>query len=287
MKLFLVFSALAAVTLAVPPVWYTGGECGVSKYPDAGSQPLPPPPNGRMVVGGVAARPWELPWQVSVRRKATNAHFCGGMIINEWWILTAGHCMDGEIPLIVSMVVGDHTRNDNSNTVRRHHDVQAIIIHEEYDDWNLYNDIALVKVSQPIEFNEDIQPICAPDPDNSYAHTRTVASGWGTLSSGGACCPQTLQYVSMNITTNEYCQNAYPFDDVSDDMICATDNTGSRERDTCQGDSGGPLTVQRENGAFEAVGVVSWGIGCASGYPGVYARVGHFVDWITDIITNN
>ena len=54
--------------------------------------------------------------------------------------------MARRIPLIVDMVVGAHTRNDASNTVRQHHDVQAIIVHEDYDDWNLYNDIALVKV---------------------------------------------------------------------------------------------------------------------------------------------
>merc|ERR1712133_58134 len=49
--------------------------------------------------------------------------------------------------------------------------------------------------------------------------------------------------------------------------------------DSCQGDSGGPLVVV-ENGVYVVVGVVSYGIGCASSTPGVYARVTHYMDRI-------
>jgi len=195
--------------------------------------------------------------------------------------------MSGETPAILSVVIGDHTRNDASNTVRQTMNVAAIFMHEQYNSRTLVNDIALVKLASPIQFNADIQPICAPEPLDQYVHRRTVCSGWGTLSSGGACCPQTLQYVSMNITTNAFCNAAYPRDNISADMICATDNIGSTERDSCQGDSGGPLAVKEANGAYAAVGIVSWGIGCASGYPGVYARVSHFNTWILNKLANN
>ena len=30
------------------------------------------------------------------------------------------------------------------------------------------------------------------------------------------------------------------------------------------------------------VGLVSFGIGCASGYPGVYTNIANFIDWIKD-----
>jgi hypothetical protein len=37
------------------------GECGQSKYPDAGEYDLP----SSMIVGGIEAREHEFPWQVS------------------------------------------------------------------------------------------------------------------------------------------------------------------------------------------------------------------------------
>jgi len=47
-----------------------------------------------------------------------------------------------------------------------------------------------------------------------------------------------------------------------------------------QGDSGGPM-VCGDTGEPYLCGIVSWGRGCARpGYPGVYTKVSHFIEWI-------
>jgi len=272
--------ALVSLALAVPPAWHNG-PCGQSKYPDAGNQPLPP---FRKIVGGIDAREFEFPWQTSMRRASTDSHFCGGSIINSEWVITAAHCMSGETPNQVSVVIGEHDRNDGSNGVRQSLDVVQIVVNPNYNPVRLTNDVALVRVATPIAFNENIQPICGPEPTDLFEYRYSLCSGWGTLSSGGACCPAILKYVSLNVTTNTFCDAEYTTDQITADMICASDNNGGNDRDSCQGDSGGPLMVKDGNNIFTLVGLVSWGIGCASGYPGVYARTTAFHDWILSVI---
>merc|ERR1712018_772611 len=54
------------------------------------------------------------------------------------------------------------------------------------------------------------------------------------------------------------------------------------EYDACTGDGGSPLVCQGLSGRWTVVGLVTWGVGCASDVPGVYARMSHFTQWINE-----
>lgn len=50
------------------------------------------------IVGGQLTEPGEIPYIVSLTRRG--GHFCGASILNERWLITAGHCVCRYITMI-------------------------------------------------------------------------------------------------------------------------------------------------------------------------------------------
>ena len=48
---------------------------------------------GYTIINGRNATDGEVPFQVALRHKTSNGFACGGVILNEHWVLTAGHCI--------------------------------------------------------------------------------------------------------------------------------------------------------------------------------------------------
>ena len=99
----------------------------------------------------------------------------------------------------------------------------------------------------------------------------------------GGNLPDILQYVKVPLMSNADCKKTgFGYGKyLLDSMVCAGYPKGAK--DSCQGDSGGPLVVPKSATDDTAIifGVVSFGSGCAKpNFPGVYARVGKFLDWI-------
>lgn len=110
----------------------------------------------------------------------------------------------------------------------------------------------------------------------STTRTKLTDTTRGLLSENAGKLSPDLQRVDVPIVGRAACQVSYGEESITDNMICAGFAEGGK--DSCSSDSGGPIV---ENGIL--IGVVSFGRGCAeAGFPGVYTRLGNFVDWINE-----
>ncbi|XP_068213912.1 trypsin-1-like [Palaemon carinicauda] len=237
-------------------------------------------PKFTKIVGGKDADLCELKYQISLQDISFGFpfHLCGGSIIDENWILTAAHCFDEvdiSAPDFLQVVTGEHNLIEDEGKEQTIV-LKEIIIHEKYDKWTVANDIALLRLSTPIKFDDCSQPIALPEKDH-LASGDCVVSGWGTLQEEGHPS-DILQKATIPMMTDAECKTIFGQAEIDGCMICAGLVDGGI--DACEGDSGGPLACH-DTGATYLAGVVSWGYGCGRpGYPGVYAEVSCYVDWI-------
>ncbi|XP_025986032.1 trypsin-1 [Solenopsis invicta] len=226
------------------------------------------------IIGGENAREGEIPYQVSLQEKYYDFHFCGGSILNDNYVITAAHCVDGKEASDIKVVAATINLRDPKSQ----HEVEKIIVHREYDPSNSYiNDIALVKVKTAFKTSVTVAPVPLPKKGHDVnTNDVAVVSGWGTIRTGGPS-PDELQRVNILIADQAFCNYVYQKDlnmNVYPTQVCANDP--SAKKGACNGDSGGPLTV---NG--ELVGIVSWSLDCAlTTHPTVYTRVISYLDWI-------
>merc|ERR1712179_833416 len=227
---------------------------------------------GDRIVGGVAAAD-PIPWQVAIRQG--NWQFCGGSILDETTIMCAAHCFEKDQSMSgYNVRAGVKDKNDNSG---RTIEIANGVWNDDMPYEGNNNDFIILKLKNALTFNDDVGPICIPEPDHAPDATGQTCfvSGWGTLESGGSST-SALQWVAVPTVTNQQCSQAYS--GITDSMICAGFPEGGK--DSCQGDSGGPFVCE-DNGKAVLTGVVSFGIGCAlPNTPGVYARVTAVLDWV-------
>jgi len=227
------------------------------------------------IVGGEEAVPNEFPWQISMRYNGQ--HLCGGSIYNADTIITAAHCGEFASASAFSILAGKHNLGLTEDG-QQSRQVSDVHLHPGYPGATGFsNDIAILKLTMPLTFSATVGPV----PIAPVGHTATgdaTVTGWGTTREGGVAS-LTLQKVDVPIVTDTACRQAYGADMIDDSMICAGLAEGGK--DSCQGDSGGPfLANDRGTGRYLA-GIVSWGYGCARpGYPGVYAEISHFNNFI-------
>ena len=72
-------------------------------------------------------------------------HFCGGAVIDTDWVLTAGHCCAGQLPLTMHVVAGGIELN-NFEQEEQTRNLRRIISHPEFERYTKVNDICLLQL---------------------------------------------------------------------------------------------------------------------------------------------
>lgn len=230
------------------------------------------------ITGGTNALISDFPWQIYY----ISGNFrCGGSIINGNWVVTAAHCTKnstGGSILASDMFVKVGANNPANAAEGKTYAVNKVIVHEGFDDVTLLNDIALLRLTDTINF-ANATPINLIGSDDVAVGAilpgvLSWVSGWGLTSVSPQVIPTVLQKVQLPLITNQQASSVW-------NSIPATDLMAgflNGNKDACNGDSGGPLVVP-VSGEFKLAGIVSWGSSSCNTY-GAYSRVSDFESWI-------
>ncbi|CAG7830918.1 unnamed protein product [Allacma fusca] len=248
------------------------------------------------IVGGSRARRNEFPWRCSLFTKFLRNYsvnesvllygykfYCGCTILSEKWVMTAAHCTyDSSVQGNIYVFAGDNKLGPPEDGTGQLVPVRRIYSHPNYDNVSSDNDISLLELTTSLQFGENVRPACLPyklKKHKFYKQNGTI-SGWGLKKYRDKISSEYLRKVSLPILTTKQCRKffkGFPVN-VTDNMFC----TYTPRKDSCQGDSGGSLDLKdSETGRYFAIGVVSWGIGCAyNNIPGVFAKVTKYLKFL-------
>ncbi|CAG0886995.1 unnamed protein product [Darwinula stevensoni] len=246
-------------------------------------------------VGGTASYLGEWPWQAAIYDTEAKGVICGGALIRERWVLTAGHCITYQNtlrergPSDFLVYLGKHRRNgsedDGDVQIRR---VSRIILRRGFNLQNYDADIALMQLTEEAELTARVQLICLPTSEVDLDEKKGMVASWGYNESD--MLADELMKVELPVIPNDKCRQetsrhtGEPLPDLTWNMFCADYENQS----VCNGDSGSPMvSLDPTETRWEAVGIVSnffvGGQSCSAKLPGrygVFTKIARFTAWI-------
>ncbi|XP_062818630.1 gilatoxin [Anolis carolinensis] len=235
------------------------------------------------IIGGEICAEDGHPWLAWIY--GSNGLQCSGVLINQDWVLTAAHCYERSG---MQLKLGVHNREVPREGEQLRTSAEAKCYPDAASsDSNscaqntFINDIMLVKLNAPVDYNDNVQPVPL---STAVPEEGTICKvmGWGSINASEDIYPLLPYCVDIEILNNGVCEAAYPWCTAYDKLLCAGVLEGGK--DSCHGDSGGPLMC-----GDELQGILSFGgHPCAKPLePGVYVKVDSYLDWIQSIIENN
>ncbi|KAK8757602.1 hypothetical protein V5799_004759 [Amblyomma americanum] len=159
--------------------------------------------------------------------------------------------------------------------------IAAVALHPRFSEDQYHDDIAVLRVPKAFDFGFKIRPVCLDFDLGDLTGKMVTVAGWGVQKSSRGPSDK-LRYTKLQVLEQSECAEklqSYSFNKSS--MMCAY----AEDTDACQGDSGSGV-MYRQAHRYIQVGIVSHGVGCAQGMPGIYVPVNVYKEWIMQTIAD-
>ena len=160
------------------------------------------------IFGGEDADIHEFPYLVALIYNGTRR--CGGSLINKNWVLTAAHC---EYPIDDTFLIEYGSTNLKISGDNGHFGYPELFIkHENFSTDTILNDIALIKLKNPIVTGFHNTFANLPVPGAIYSTgTPSIVAGWGIWSYINDTIPP-LQKLDTEIWHHKDCRSMFEKD---------------------------------------------------------------------------
>lgn len=194
-------------------------------------------------MNGRAASANAYPFQVSVQRNkfeggsVLTSKFCGGVILDKDYILTAAHCFNNDASIgNLSVHAGSLDAFNIYSPTSQLLKVKKIIMHPGYAPGAAghADDIAMLKLESPAKFNQAVQPVYLP-PQGYEATGKGKIVGWGAINNDETVSSSQLLEAEIDVSPIAECEKYWR---MIGQQICLGANSRTN---ACGGDSGGPF----------------------------------------------
>ncbi|XP_023980942.1 inactive serine protease 54 [Physeter macrocephalus] len=214
----------------------------------------------------------EFPWVVSLQ-DVQYTHLAFGSILSEFWILSIASAFQNRKDAVAIVGIA---KMDAKLIAHEEYPVNTILIHEDFDNKTMKNNIALLKTDTEMQFNNLVRPICflGTKLHMSPALQNCWVAGWNPTSATGNHMTMSILR-KISVTDIDLC----PLNKI-EKTGCG--NHIEMETDAvCLGDPGNPMMCElKELNLWVLRGILSPG---GEKCPGLflYIKVEHYSNWIT------
>ncbi|XP_064107406.1 transmembrane protease serine 9-like [Macrobrachium nipponense] len=157
----------------------------------------------------------EFPFMVAIGKEENNNFeiTCGGVIISNLWVLTEAACVVDNFITYIKIAVNTDQERAREVVLRKRHD--------SFDPVTRKFNVALLKLKEPLIFNDYVQPACLPSSEDVGQQTMFAANISPTTVSGVTSLQQ--RFTLVHRVSRGPCEaSGYLSHPFNSDTICAS-----------------------------------------------------------------